>query len=131
MGEPNTVTVSDRPPSNVDAPSRPPSHTGSSSTGLQLPLPETVLLRAEIEQSRRTAIAGLVFNTMGLVVVPMLGGDPTAKVFCLFALLAAELNNAWLLLISTNERRYSEGRLLVYFAMQKQIIRGFAGGLKG
>src|SRR5688500_9373403 len=114
MGEPSTLTVSERPPSAAG--SRPPSLSRrSGAEALQLPSPETVLLRAELEQSRRTAVAGLMFNVVGLAVLPLLGGDPTAKALCAFALLGALLNNAWLLLISTDERRYREGRLLVYF----------------
>jgi len=92
----------------------PPAAPGG--TSLSLPSPESVLLKAEIDQSRRTAIAGLFFNVVGLAVLPFLGGDATAKALCGFALAGAVLNNAWLLLISLDERRYREGYLLVYFA---------------
>ncbi|MBL8949128.1 MAG: serine/threonine protein kinase [Myxococcaceae bacterium] len=116
MGEPNTVTVADSGPSQ--GLERAPSLTHSLPTdasALPLPSPETVLHRAEVEQSRRTAIAGLAFNTLALVVLPWLGGDADAKHLCGLALAGAELNNLWLLFVSWDEKRYRESYLLVYF----------------
>jgi hypothetical protein len=43
---------------------------------LELPKPETVLRRAAYEQTRRTAATGLLFNVAGLVIGPLVGGDP-------------------------------------------------------
>ncbi|MCK6538196.1 MAG: hypothetical protein L6Q84_34925 [Polyangiaceae bacterium] len=45
----------------------------------QLPSPETVLLSADVEQTRRMAITGTLFNVVGGVCWPLIGGDPTAK----------------------------------------------------
>jgi serine/threonine-protein kinase len=82
------------------------------------------MARAEIEQSRRTAIAGLVFNTLGLIVVPFVGGDPTAAKICLLALALSELNNAWLLYVSSSEQRYAERHLIAYFAIAAVLNGG-------
>ncbi len=116
MGELDTITSSGVP---EPEPARTPSagHAArADGPSLALPSPESVLLKAEIDQSRRTALAGIFFNTVGLAVLPFLGGDPTARALCAFALAGAELNNAWLLIISLDERRYRERYLLVYFA---------------
>ena len=79
--------------------------------------PESVLGRAEIEQSRRTAISGLIFNTVGLLLVPFVGGDPLAVWCFAIGLVAAELNNAWLLYVSSSPARYRESAVIAYFAL--------------
>ncbi len=119
----NTVTVSERPAPEPISVDRSPSLTGISRE-LPLPSPETVLLRAEMLQSRRTAVAGLIFNTLGLLVVPFVGGDYWAQTLCMVGLALAELNNLWLLFISTSERRYSQGRLMAYFAVAPVLNTG-------
>jgi eukaryotic-like serine/threonine-protein kinase len=87
------------------------------SPSIELSQPEAVLRSAEIEQTRRTAIAGMVFNGVGLAVVPFLGGDRTARMFCIAGVGLAALNNLWLLYIASNERRYHERHVLVYFGI--------------
>ena len=51
--------------------------TAESSTAA-LPNPETVLLRAEIEQMRQITMGGIFFNALGFVVAPLFGGDDLA-----------------------------------------------------
>ncbi len=82
-----------------------------------LPKPETVLRRAEIEQARRTAIAGLVFNTLGLVAAPLFGGDPTARAICIAGLALANVNNLRLLYVASDARRFHERHVVVFFAV--------------
>jgi hypothetical protein len=84
---------------------------------VSLPKPETVMRRAEIEQSRRLAISGLIFNTVGLVVVPFFGGDPTARTMFIVGLAVAQLNNALLLYAASNEDRYRQRSVLLYFVV--------------
>jgi serine/threonine-protein kinase len=98
--------------------------TPTDTATLQLPKPETVLRSSEIEQTRRTAIAGIVFNTLGLVVVPFLGGDETARMLCLASLACAELNNAWLLYMASNEQRYEQRYLMIYFGIAPLLNAG-------
>ena len=45
----------------------------------QLPSPETVLHTAEIEQTRRMAITGVLFNVVAVASAPLFGGNVTAK----------------------------------------------------
>jgi eukaryotic-like serine/threonine-protein kinase len=84
---------------------------------VDLPKPEAVLRDAEIEQSRRTAIAGLTFNLLGLLVSPLFGGDPTARMLCGIGLVFAFINNAMLLYATAKPQRYSERWVLTYFAL--------------
>jgi len=93
-------------------------------TTLPLPAPETVLHSAEVEQTRRTAIAGLVFNTIGLVAVPFLGGDGTARAIFAASLALAAGNNAYLLYVASNERRYHERHMIAYLAAATVLNAG-------
>lgn len=83
-----------------------------------------VLHSAEVEQTRRTAIAGLVFNTLGLVAVPFLGGDATARKIFAASLAFAAINNAYLLYIASSARRYHERHMVAYLAMSAVLNAG-------
>ena len=98
--------------------------TGGDTATLALPKPETVLRNAEIEQTRRTAIAGLVFNSLGLAVIPFLGGDEWARTVCMASLGCAELNNLWLLYVASDERRYDQRYLMIYFGIAPLLNSG-------
>jgi eukaryotic-like serine/threonine-protein kinase len=87
------------------------SHPG----GLELPRPESVLRRSEIDQTRRTAQSGVLFNAAGLVIVPFFGGDPVAYWGVLLGLAVAVLNNAWLWFVSVQEHRYHQKWVVLYF----------------
>jgi serine/threonine-protein kinase len=117
VGDESSVTIQDSPASEAGSGARPASETGTPLSGtLPLPSPETVLHRAEVEQARRTAIAGVVFNTLGLAGLPLLGGDPRARAICAVSLAGAWVNNAWLLW-AAKETRYRERHLVIYFAI--------------
>ena len=90
---------------------------GASSTTLTLPKPESVLRKAEIEQTRRTALAGLVFTTAAMLGVVFFGGDPTARWLYFIGLVLSDINNGWLLYIASSEERYAPRHVLVYFAL--------------
>ena len=117
MGEPAGVTI-------LDAKSQPSSATPRSDVSkLDLPAPETVLHRAEVEQARRTGIAGMLFNAAGLAVLPLLGGDRRAQMICGLALAVAFFNNAWLFFMA-REPRYRERHLIIYFAIAPVLNAG-------
>jgi eukaryotic-like serine/threonine-protein kinase len=94
----------------------PNSQTSHSGGAVHVPEPESVLRRSEIEQTRRMAITGVLFNTIGLVAAPFFGGDPLAKQFLMGGLALAWLNNAWLWYISA-EHRYRQRRVITYFVL--------------
>ncbi len=90
----------------------------------QLPSPETVLLTAEIEQTRRMAITGTLFNIVGLASWPLVGGDRTAKTIATVGLAGAAVNNAWLWYVASDVRRYAQRTLIVYFALSAILNTG-------
>jgi hypothetical protein len=92
-------------------------HTSFAGTTMDLPKPETVLRRAEIEQSKRTAISALVFNTLGLLCTPLFGGDPVARQWFIAGLVFAWLVNAGLLYVSWKAERYRERHVVIYFLL--------------
>lgn len=96
----------------------------SAATTLPLPAPEIVLHSAEVEQTRRTALAGLVFNTVGLVAVFFLGGDATARAIFGVSLVLADLNNAYLLYIASDARRYHERHMIAYLVISAVLNAG-------
>ncbi len=89
-----------------------------------LPGPEIVLQKVEIEQTRRTAITGVLFNLFGLVSAIFIPGHPTPRIIFAISLALAMMNNAWLWYAASSERRYSEGKLLVYFAVAPLLNAG-------
>ena len=98
------------------APSSSTLHT-LDSTSTSISAPETVLRNAEVDQSRRMAITGVVFNVFAIVTSPLYGGHPTAKHVALASFAAATLNNAWLWWGSADARRYKERTILAYFVV--------------
>jgi serine/threonine-protein kinase len=82
---------------------------------VDLPRPETVLRRSELEHTRRSAISGLIFNTVGLFVWPFMAGDEFARTCFAIGLAIALLNNAWLLYVASSEERYRQGSLIAFF----------------
>jgi serine/threonine-protein kinase len=90
--------------------------TGPTPLTLELPRPEAALREAEIEQSRRTALAGLVFNAIGLAVTPLFGGDPLAKKLFVAGLIFGLVINLVLTYATRDPRRYSEKWVIGYFA---------------
>ncbi len=93
-------------------------------TTTQLPRPETVLLAAEIEQTRRMAITGTLFNVVGLASAPLMGGNPTAKIIATVGLAGAALNNAWLWYAASDVRRYDQRVLIAFFALSAVLNTG-------
>lgn len=89
-----------------------------------VPAPETVLKRAEIEQSRRMAITGLFFNAVGVAASPLAGGHPVAKRVALVSFVLAGLNNAWLWYAASDPRRYTQRKLVVYFFLASFLNAG-------
>ena len=89
-----------------------------------LPAPESVLRTAEIEQTRRTGITGVLFNIIGLAAAALFGGDDTARLVFVICLVAALADNAWLWYVASDERRYSEGKVLAYFAIAPFLNAG-------
>ncbi|MEZ4446073.1 MAG: serine/threonine-protein kinase [Polyangiaceae bacterium] len=116
MGTDELDTVVDLPPRRglADGKSA-PRGTPLEIPTVDLPQPEAVLRGAEIEQARRTAIAGLIFTFLGLVVGPFLPGDPTARLLFQIGLAISVLANAALFWVANDERRYSERRVIAYF----------------
>ena len=100
-----------------ERPDAAPLDSSLGTTTIDLPKPETVLRRAEIDQTKRTAISALVFNTLGLLCVPLFGGDPFARKIFIGGLVVAMLVNSWLLYVSWNEERYRERHVVIYFLL--------------
>ena len=86
------------------------------SSAVTLPKPETVLHSAEIEQSRRMAMTGFLFNVIAVASWPFIGGDPRAKLVATISLGIAALNNAWLWYAASDSRRYTQRKVVFYFA---------------
>ena len=57
-------------------------HRGS----LASPPPRRYLRRSEIDQTRKTAIAGVLFSMLSLAIIGSFGGDPFAKEVCRYGL---------------------------------------------
>jgi serine/threonine-protein kinase len=87
------------------------------SSALELPKPETVLRKAAFEQTRRTASSGLLFNVLGLVVAPFIGGDELALRVFYAAMGAGILNNGWLLYACRREELYRQRHAVLYFSL--------------
>lgn len=87
------------------------------SVALDLPRPETVLRRAAFEQTRRTALSGMLFNGIGLIAAPLIGGDALAERLFLCAMVAGLLNNAALLRVCRSESRYRQRHAVLYFSV--------------
>src|SRR5678816_4954958 len=77
------------------------------STSTAMPAPETVLHNAEVEQSRRMAITGVLFNVFAIATSPLYGGHHTAKLVALVSFAVATLDNAWLWWKASDPRRYT------------------------
>ncbi len=84
---------------------------------LELPKPETVLRRAAYEQTRRTAATGLLFNVAGLVIGPMVGGDPIALRTFMASVVVGTLSNGALLYACRREASYRQRYAVAYFAL--------------
>lgn len=84
---------------------------------VDLPQPETVLRGSEIEQTRRMSLSGVLFNGAALAFTPLVGGDPFARNCFLVGLAVALVNNGWLWFVSSDERRYRQGWLLLFFTV--------------
>jgi serine/threonine-protein kinase len=84
---------------------------------VDLPSPETVLRTAEIEQSRRMAITGVLFNIIALASWPFIGGDHQAKLIATIGLAGAVIDNAWLWYKASNASRYSQRAVVIYFVV--------------
>jgi serine/threonine-protein kinase len=118
--------VADESPTVLDTPASkvtPASGAGEPTT-TQLPSPETVLHTAEIEQTRRMAITGVLFNIVGVASWPFIGGDPTAKIIATASLAGAALNNAWLWYVASDARRYNQRRVIAYFIVSPILNTG-------
>jgi len=79
---------------------------------------------AEIEQSRRMAITGVAFNILGVATSPLFGGIPTSKHIAMVSLGAAALNNAWLWWAASNSQRYTQRKVVAYFAIASVLNAG-------
>jgi serine/threonine-protein kinase len=77
---------------------------------------DSVLREAEIAQTRKLALSGLILDALLLLGSPLFGGDHLAKRVCLGGLVLAAISNAFLL-STANERRYHERHLLLFFAL--------------
>ena len=114
-------------PTLIQTPPPAPSSTtiGSfDSTSTAMPAPETVLHNAEIEQSRRMAITGVVFNVFAIATSPFYGGDPKAKLIALISLGIATLDNAWLWWAASDTRRYTQRKIVAYFVIASVLNTG-------
>jgi len=94
-----------------------PTPTSLGESPLELPKPETVLRRAEVELTKRTAISALVFIVLGLACLPLWGGDPFARKVFIGGLAVAAMVNGWLLYVSWTEERYREHYVIIYFLL--------------
>lgn len=89
----------------------------AASVALDLPKPETVLRRAAYEQTRRTALTGLLFNVIGIALSPLIGGDPLALRLFLVAMGVGILYNGALAYVARTESRYRQRQAIVYFSI--------------
>ena len=96
-----------------------------------LPKPETVLHQAEIEQSRRMALTGLIFNILAVASWPIIGGDPKAKLIATISLALGGVNNAALFWATSNARRYTQGKIVAYFVVASILNAGVIYFLPG
>ena len=120
MGNESPTLIQQTPP---PAPSS--STLGShDSTSTAVPSPETVLHGAEIEQSRRMAITGVVFNLFALVTSPLYGGNAAAKHVALVSFALSALDNAWLWWAASDPRRYTERKVVTYFVVASVLNAG-------
>ena len=110
-----TPTIADLPHhrAGASAPAPPSAHEATNA----LPGPNTVLRDAEFEQTRLTALMGMLFNCIGLVTSPLVGGEPTAWRIYVAALALGLVNNAWLWQATRRRERYEEWTLLAYFSV--------------
>jgi eukaryotic-like serine/threonine-protein kinase len=110
-------------PTLVDTPTSAVS-SRSLASGTVLPSPETVLRSAEIEQSRRMAITGLLFNVLAVASWPLIGGDPRAKLVATISLALAAVNNAALWWAASEPRRYTHAKIVAYFVIASILNAG-------
>jgi hypothetical protein len=92
-------------------------HAALGTSTVVLPKPETILRRAAFEQTKRTAVSGVLFNALGLVFGAVGAGDPFAVRLFIVAMALGVLNNGWLLVVCRDVRRYRQRYALVYFAI--------------
>lgn len=100
------------------------SERSTRSSTIELPKPETVLRTADIDQSRRMAITGVLFNVGAIACWPFLGGDPRAKIIAWISLGAAAVNNGLLWYSASDVRRYTQRAVIVYFALASILNAG-------
>lgn len=96
-------------------PTQTPSSGSLESISTVVPGPEAFLHTAEIEQSRRMGITGVLFNVVAVAGSPLVSGHPVAKRVAVFSFAAAAVNNAWLWWAASNTARYTQRKLIVYF----------------
>jgi hypothetical protein len=125
VGQDQTATVVEplAAAARAASPASPDTLDSRSPLSGMLPGPEIVLRKAEVEQTRRTAITGVLLNALGLASSLFLGGDHFARLLFVAALSLSLLNNAWLWYAS-NEHRYSERKLLAYFGIAPVLNAG-------
>ncbi len=111
-------------PTLVQTPRATPSSRSLESISTEVSTPETVLYTAEVEQSRRMGMTGLIFNVIALACAPLLGEHPRAQRVAVVTFTAAALNNAWLWYAASSKRRYTQLKLFSYFALASVINVG-------
>jgi Protein kinase domain len=111
-----TSVGGDDSPTQAEAPIATPSSGSLEAISTTVvPGPEAVLHTAEIEQSRRMGITGVLFNVVAVASSPLVGGHPMAKRVAVISFAAATLNNAWLWWAASSAPRYTQRKLIAYF----------------
>jgi serine/threonine-protein kinase len=105
----------DDTPTQIETPTATPSSGSLESVSTVVPGPEAFLRTAEIEQSRRMGITGVLFNMVAVASSPLVGGHPMAKRVAVLSFAAAALNNAWLWWAASSAPRYTQRKLIAYF----------------
>jgi hypothetical protein len=96
---------------------------------LPLPGPETVLRSAELEQTRRTALAGIILNPFGIAISHLFEEDKLTLYVLTASFVLAWLNNVWLWYAASNERRYQPWKVTVYFVVAPVLNVGVLYGV--
>ncbi len=120
----NDLVGGDDSPTQVETPSATPSSGSLESISTVVPGPEAFLRAAEIEQSRRMGITGVLFNVVAVVASPLVSGHPMAKRVAVISMVAAALNNAWFWWASSNASRYTQRKVIAYFVARVDLQRG-------